>query len=739
MFRDPRDIREDKIDIAGKAWDDDVVQALTAKQFVLFRKLADYWEPIHRRGRTLENRFEGKILDAAQKTYYTEIESKIVLEPPIAKAPIRALAGTALKSRKSGQIVTERGGIMEAADNSTELETINAVLKDMEIKTNEGHCITEALTSAFVSCYWNVILFDMDRPSRNPDGMRYKMRNLPWDSCLFGPSTIRKPDGSDIKEMFYFDLRSIADLIDNFPDMKKQITDHFEAGEYADSKMLSSIRNWDHNLTADERGTMYDIIENASRSRANDTGLAKVVMRLFPIKRKEDVWINIYDDSGDNFEIRPPEWSDEEWAKWQNENPHYVGPYEREAIVLWMTVFTTSGLMLYNGPHWFQENGQLPCSFWLGDVTGGQPTGPMADMSDDVLANCVAEIEYLDDMRKGTGRMFVAREGALTGESLENLTAEANKSLGVVFVSKDFHGSVNDAVVEKVRKPNDHWKTYAEQRKQGMFENTRINEALLGEHSPRQSAIAKEAEIGQALTVNARYIDNMNMSWQYHQNLKLKLIPYFYTDHCVIEIMDDDGGNMQMFEVNVPDGYDMEGNVSSVVNDLTAHRYRWKVNAVDDSPTAKTRNAEEAMMILNGGAGPLLQADPSGGLFAQFLSSLDNTMLKKMGNKLLETSQQSSQAMAEEEQRKGAIEDTLKLSKAKADLLRAEKANVHLNFRAQDLNDFPGLYELYLQMQQYFGQRADQKMQEVQQMAAPAPEMADEDIGNEEMENAGMM
>jgi hypothetical protein len=79
-----------------------------------------------------------------------------------------------------------------------------------------------------------------------------------------------------------------------------------------------------------------------------------------------------------------------------------------------------------------------------------------------------------------------------------------------------------------------------------MFENTRINEAMLGGHAPRQSSIAKEAEIGQALTVNARYIDNMNMSWQYHQNLKLKFIPYFYNEYEALDIMDDDSGKMQV-------------------------------------------------------------------------------------------------------------------------------------------------------------------------------------------------
>jgi hypothetical protein len=713
-----RDINESKINIRGKPWDHDDVRMLAAKQMLVFSECKRYWDPLLERGRKLEDYFEGKILTNEQKRQYVQDE-KIVLEPPIAKAPIRALVGQAMKSRKSGQVVTERGSMLDPADNARELETINIVMKDIEIKTSEEFKITDAMMSALVSCYWNVIMFDKDRPSRNNNGVRYKMNHLPWGSCIFGPMTARKPDGSDIKELFWFDYRTIADLIDNYPDMEKQILDHFADDGSVDNKMLSSIGQWGGNWTAEERDRMFDVMQSAHDAK-NGASMVQVVQRLFPVKKKTDVWINIFDDSGEVFETRPPDWDDERWNGWLAENPQYHGPYEREAIILWMTVFTTSGLVLANEAHWFQENGMLPCSFWVGAVDANIPTGPMVDMADSILANCVAEIEYLDDLRKGSGRLLVAREGAVA--TADTLHTEASKSLGVAFVSKDFRGPLGDALTEMVRSPNTAWKTYAEQSKGAMFENTRINETMLGEHAPRQSAIAKEAEISQALTVNARYIDNFNRSWDCHQSLKLKLIAYLYTEWETIEVMDDKTGDMQMVEVNAPESYDAEGNVASVINDLTAHRYRWRISPVDDSPTAKTRNLQDAIAIINGMAGPLQSADPSGATLAMALMACDNPMLQTMGKQMRERAEQMSQAGAQAEQQKTMVEQIVKLSKAKADLLRASKSGVITNFRAQDLSDYPQLHELWITMQAVFGQQADQKMQDILQMIAPPQE-----------------
>jgi hypothetical protein len=716
------DIKPEEIKIEKKPWDEPEIVLLAAKEAMQFNGCLQYWTPLLERGKRLEDYYEGKILTTEARAQYRH-EDKIIIEPPIAKAPIRALVGQTMKSRKSGQVVTERNTAVSPEEDKREIETINIVLKDMEVKTCEEFQITEAVSSAFVTCYWNVLLFDKQLPSRNGDGMRYKMTALPWGSCVFGPMTAKKPDGSDIKEFFYFDNRTMADLIDNFPSMKKQILAHFADDGAADNKLLASIDQWSGSWTAAERDELYNMLNSAYGAKSVEGGMVQVIQHFYPVKKKEEVWINVYDDSGETFEMRPPDWDDERWEQWQRENPHYYGPYEKESIVLWQTVFTMSGLVLSNEAHWFQENGKLPCSFWVGAVDFGKPTGPMVDMEGDVLASCVGEIEYLDDLRKGSGRLLIAREGAVT--TIDSLHAEANKSFGVAFVSKDA-GPMGECIQELVRRPNDHYKTYAEQRKAGMFENTRINETMMGEHAPRQSAIAKEAEISQALTVNARYVDAINRCWDCHQNLKLQLIPYLYDQHEVIEVMDEKTGEPMTAEVNAPDGYDAMGNVASVVNDLTAHRYRFKISPMDNSPTAKMRNQEEALVVINGAAGPMLQADPSGEMLAVFLQSCDNPLLRETGKRMAERSQQAQQAGTQAEQQQTMIDQTVKLAKAESELLRAQKHGMLINGRFQDLTDFPVLHEFYLAMQQHAEQRAAEKMQEIQQTVSPQQEHTQE-------------
>ena len=721
-LKDIKDIQDDKVKIKGKAWDESGISLFAAKKIYQFQQCVDYWQPILDRGRSLEDKYEGRILGDEQRAVYETVEHKIVIEPHIMKAPIRALIGQTLKSRKSGQVVTEDGSMADPAAHTKEIDTINVVMKDIETQTLEEYRIKEAVHSAFVNCYWNVIMFDKCKPSRNGTGVRYQMKNLPWGSCVFGPSTIMEPDGSDIKEMFFFDYRTIADLIDNYPDMEKQITAHFSEGKFKDSKMFSSVTQWEGGETSEERDRLFDIVDSAYNLKSGTNGLVHVIMHLFPIKRKEEVWVNIFDDSGEDYEVRPPDWNDERWQRWIEENKEqYHGPYEREAVTLWVTVFTTSGLILANEKHWFQENGLLPCSFWLGAMSGGKPTGPAVDMADDCLANCVAEIECLDDLRKGSGRLYAVRAGAV--ENMEDLVQEANQALGTAVIAKDFKGPIGDAIHEFKREPNQNWKIYAEQRKQSMYETTRINEAMLGQHANRQSAIAKETEIAQALMVNAIYVDNINRSWQYHQNLKLKLIPYLYDKWETLEVRDEKTGKLQTLEVNAPQEFDAEGNVTSVINDLTAHRYRWKINPVDDSPTAQIRNAEEALNVINSAAGPLLQSDPTGMLFAKFLAAFSNPLLNEAGSEMIGAAQNASQAQAQAAQQKEMIDQTVLLAKAKAELLRAQKNGRFLNFKAEDLNNFPALFQLFVQLEQMADAKAEHELTQIQQQVAPQQPM----------------
>jgi hypothetical protein len=220
---------------------------------------------------------------------------------------------------------------------------------------------------------------------------------------------------------------------------------------------------------------------------------------------------------------------------------------------------------------------------------------------------------------------------------------------------------------------------------------------MQGGSAPRQSAIAKELEISQALVVNAIYIDNVNRSWEYEQNLKISMIPYAYDEWMVIDVEDEETKEVAPMEINAPQQFDDEGNPTQIVNDLTSKKYKWKLAAVDDSPTAKSQAREEALSVINSVAGPLLGKDPTGKLFARFLSSWDNDFLKQAGKMMTEEAEAASNGAAQVEQQKAQQEMKIELMKATADTERARKAGKTVSITGADIAQYPQLVNLLQQ------------------------------------------
>lgn len=694
------DIREDEIDIKGKPWDHDDVKLLWTKRMLSLQKKIDFWEPLIDRGRNLFDVYDGEILSDEARSYYEDVEDKIVVEPPIAKSPIRALVGQFMKGRRSGSVTTEGGSLDNPSEAAEEIGVMNAILKDLEIKTKEKYRIRDAVHDTFVSGVPNVLVYEKAGPEHGSACGSAVLTHLPWDSCVLGPVKAKETDGSDYSELAYFDYFNMYELMRDYPDMKKQIRNHFKSNGYsldADSKLLSSLKDLEGTIDADELNGLYNIVSLANGGMDGLTGMVPTVVDLYPTEYKMEVFSNIFDDTGEDFVVLPENWKEKDKRAWLEQNrERYRGPYIRPVRTLWYTVYTTSGLVLANESHWFQEYGRLNASVWLGAKINNKPTCPMVDMADDVLMNTVAEIEYLDAIRKGSGSLLVAREGAIANP--ESIPSERSKTKGHMFVKQDAPGSIQDNIQEIPTQFNgDIWKVYGEQRKQNMAENTRLNETMQGQSAPRQAAIAKNIEIAQALIVNAIYIDNVNLCWENHQNLKLSIVPYIYTEEEAIEIQDEESGQEQAVSINQVSEYDMDGNPISVVNDITSKRYKWKLNAVDDSPTAKQMQMEEAMVVINSTAGPLTAKDQSGTLFARFLMAMPNPLLKAAGREMAKDAQMQSEQQGQMEQQKALQEANIEMQKAKADLMRAEKQGKSVSITGEQLAQYPNLFALLQQ------------------------------------------
>jgi hypothetical protein len=241
-----------------------------------------------------------------------------------------------------------------------------------------------------------------------------------------------------------------------------------------------------------------------------------------------------------------------------------------------------------------------------------------------------------------------------------------------------------------------------------MAENTRVNETMQGAAAPRQAAIAKEIEIAQALVVNAIYIDNVNLQWEAHQNLKLSLVPYAYDEYQVIDVIDEEDQSRIVSEVNVVQERDAENNPVHVVNDLTSKRYRWKLNPVDDSATSKITQMQEAVTVINAAAGPLISADQTGKFFARFLMAMPNSFLKQAGKAMAQDAQMRGEQQTQMEQQQTMMKAYAEMQKAQAEMLKAQKQGVSLSFSAEDLAKYPALFAFYSQLQGMFNAAAAQ-------------------------------
>jgi len=720
------DIVENEVEIKGKPWNDQLIQRLVWKQIYITQRMIDYWRPYLDRGERLFEMYDGEILTDEQRSIYEEIEHKITIEPPIMKSPIRALLAQAIKAIKSGAIGVEKGDLDNPGPNPVEIETVDICLKYLEKKNKERIKIRDAIHDSMVSCYPNVLFFQQRKPTfDNP--LKYGLNHPTWNSCVFGPINPIEPDLSDINELVYMHPYSMGQLINMYPHMEDTITAHWHS-EKMDDKQLAGIMQWDNGSIIDASETSYlNSIYNAAYGNLKaPSGLMPTFMRLFPIKTKEDVFVNVNPDDEDDEDslhvILPEKWSDRRKEAWAEKNKDkYEGPYEKETIVLWQCVYTSSGLLLSNKKHWYQECGNLPAAVIVPCLINGKPSGPSVDMSQETLGNCVAQIEFLDDMRKGSGQLFVFREGALTQESTENIVEQSNMAAGVVYVNKDFQQSLNDAYKVEKREPTRAWHDYGEFQKQQMNENTRINESMQGESAPRQSGIAKTTEIGQAMTVSALYFDNLNLQWENLQNLKLSLIRYCYDrSFMIVDSYDEKGDVTKTTTVNVPK-YDMNGDVEAVYNDVTSNRYRWMISPVDDSPSAKSRYMQDALMIINASAGPLMQSDPTGKLVSSFWAALDNPILNEAGRRLSEDMQLQQQNMSEQAKQEALQEAQVEMIKAMSEMERAKKSGLSLSFTGEQIAKYPNLMTFYQSLKQQAESSAAQPASPQPQTQKPEP------------------
>jgi hypothetical protein len=724
-FDSPYDISEDEVKIEGRPWDSDECQVLWMRHMTQCDQMEEFWSGDKQRGKKCFDYEKGNIYSSKQYSYLEKKEDKYPVQPRLMESRIYALMGEILKGRKSGSITVEGGSLDSPSESAVKVSIANLLMKDMEKRFYERRITKDLLHDGLVSCYPVWVWIEKGLPSQGEGVLKATL--LPWDSTAVAPFHFRYPE--DITCVEYSDAVKEAELIDKYPEMKSQILAHRVGANTKDSSLLTSIGEFG-SISSSDRNRLYSNAVSGINTIGLPDSYYMVKTRVFALCRKELIAINF--ENPDDFHIRPPEWNDRQWELFMEERRKDGVDYvedERKVRVLWKTVGTTSGLMLENKKHWYQRNGRMPgAPFWPAMIDG-DVSGPGEKMLDKILMAACADTEFLDEVRKGSGSVWLMRSGVV--RNIEAFQTEVSRNNGTLFISQDFPGTMEQAISNVQRKPNTSMLEYGMRIRDELDDETRINAAMQGDTKASQAAIAKSMELAQGLMSLAEYVENFNLWWESFQDLKASLISYMYQLPDVIEIMDESTGMPMEVPINQQET-DITGEIVGVVNDLSAVEYKFKITPVDDSPSAKEAERQQAMIFLNAVPGPLAQIDPSGELLAHFMSAMPNRILQQVGKRLLAKSQERAQSQQQTAQQMQMMEANERLMKLKneAEKIKASKANVSLT--GEQLAMYPELTQLLNEIGYFNGsqqpvppeaQAGQQQPPVPQQSPSPSPEV----------------
>lgn len=718
----PYDISEDEIKIEGKSWDSEECQVLWARHSSQCDSMEEYWAPYKERGKRCFDYEKGNIYTPKQFKQY-KIEDKYPVQPRLMESRIYALMGEILKGRRSGSITVEGGSLDNPSEAATKVSIANVLMKDMEKDFKEKRIVKDLLHDGLVGCYPVWAWIEKGLPSKGEGVLTATL--LPWDSTAVAPFHFRYPE--EVTCVKFRSYLKEAELVDKYPEMKGQIVEHRQNSGLKDNSLLTSLNEWQTTISSKDRSRLYSIAMGGQNAIGFPNAFYTVDTRVFVIYRKELIAVNL--ENPDDFHIRPPEWKDDQWNSFIEERKKMGVEYvedERKVRVLWQTVGTTSGLMLENKKHWYQKNGRMPgAPFWPAMIDG-DPSGPGEKMLDKIVMAASADTEFLDEVRKGSGSIWLLREGYIS--NIGSFQTEVSKNNGALFVKADFPGSMDQVASHIQRKPNPSTLEYGQKVRAEMDNETRINSAMQGETQQNQAAIAKSMELAQGLISQSEYVENFNNWFESFQDLKASLIPFKYQLPDVIEIIDENTGKPVSTEINQPE-FDLTGEIVGTVNDLSAIEFKFKITTVDDSPSAKEAERQQAMIFLNAVPGPLAQIDPSGELLAYFMSAMPNRILQQVGKKLLTRAQERMQMQQQTEQQAQMMEANERLMKLKNEAEKIKSSKASLSITGEQLMLYPELTAL-LQEVGYFEPVQQQLPPEVNPggmvQEAPNPELTAE-------------
>ncbi len=582
----------------------DQERAVVAKALLTWDGDAAFWAGELAKGKGNYDSLVGNIFSEGEKTEYAR-QDKLLLSIPELVPKINALEGMQIAGRREGIIVPVGG------EDAPDTEIIGHLVKSIQRKNNLDLELTAAFTDGIVTGYPSWIFFD--RVPGDEMNKELEVYHEPWDSVLPDPKFMRR-EYSDAERLTRVKLMSLDQLKNKYVERRKAIDGHIK-GKFTVNPFTDQF-----SLTAAERDLLFNQINSSSEQLAR-SGLVYVIERMFFVYIPTTVWVSKYTNQ---VEILPENWSEPEVNRWIQFHPDYER-VQKEMKILWVTTVTSTGLLLENRRHWFQE-GEFPAEVYIPRLWNNKVYGVVEFLKGSLKGRNVTKIEHLHSLRMSNDDLMIVTEGALVnpadaakekgrtggilvrkrGSSSEDITFPLNhrEQLGWADMSETFLADIDRLSVDR------------------NFEG--------GVQSSQESGKAIQQRISQTQVKYSPYLSTFNLTNLRTTRKILLMVPYTYTEPQMLAYMDPKSNQPRQVMLNEETEYSWVGEgVARVRNNLSGCRFDYVEAEGDNSITAK----EHELAVFNDIMERVARF-PQIEFWPALLTSVPNRMAQDFGRKL---------------------------------------------------------------------------------------------------------
>lgn len=571
-----------------------------------------WWSSRIEEGKRLQDLVAGWNIFSADDLAQMQKERKVPIQIPELWPKFQAMLGMAMLGRKSPQMVaigTEDSLGTAAAEIILSNETRKSRLPDAEERN---------IREGIVTGYPQVVFFDRaDQTSQK----RLEAVKASWASVVMDPMW-KEEDLSDCSGIFWSKPVTKEMAIDRHPDRAKEIEQGFQGTENDFSE--------DMGFTSADRSRFFSAMRVAD-SEYEKTGRIQLIEYRTLLTKDASIWYNAEQDA---YEQRPPEWDDNRWQAWLQENPGY-SEIKRKVKILWLTSFLANGTLLENRPHWYQD-GEYDCNVYVPQWHDEMPVGVLEFASANAYMAALVQTERVHSLRLANDQLTITTEGAFKNE--KDVPSEISRPGGRLIKNRNIPMSEAIQFPPNRSMQNGWGELYAESQ----FANDRLTVSPNvegGTQSSQESAKAFTARVQQSTTKAAPYLT----SWQRHilRNRRTfwRMLQQTMTEHEILRYFQPDSENKTVeVEVNAPAEFDMLGQATRIMNRLDASDFDF-VEAVGDNSVTGRENELNAFSVVMQQVMPAVPPEN----WVEVLKEIPNSICQKIADSVKKKAELAAQ------------------------------------------------------------------------------------------------